>query len=82
MPSVSTLEKTRLTVTISNDVVNEIDKIAKEKETTRSQIMEELLHMGLLKFKKRRLEKESKAYCLSLIEKNDIGVNGDSKQIR
>ena len=33
MPSTSTLRKAKLTVTISGDVVNEIDEIAKEKGT-------------------------------------------------
>jgi len=31
MPSTSALRKAKLTVTISGDVVNEIDEIAKEK---------------------------------------------------
>ena len=33
MPSTSTPRKAKLTITISGDVVNEIDEIAKEKGT-------------------------------------------------
>jgi metal-responsive CopG/Arc/MetJ family transcriptional regulator len=69
MPSINTLRKTKLTVTISGDVVNEIDEIAKEKGTPRSQIMEEALRDWLLKAKKRAIEKDIEAYYLSLSEK-------------
>ncbi len=69
MPSTSILRKTKLTVTISGDVVNEIDEIAKEKGTPRSQIMEEMLRDSLLKSKKRAIEKDIEAYYLSLSEK-------------
>lgn len=69
MPSTSTLRKAKLTVTISGDVVNEIDEIAKEKGTPRSQIMEEMLRDGLLKSKKGAIEKDIEAYYLSLTEK-------------
>jgi metal-responsive CopG/Arc/MetJ family transcriptional regulator len=69
MPSTSVLRKTKLTVTISGDVVNEIDEIAKEKGTPRSQIMEEMLRDSLLKTKKRAIEKDIEAYYLSLSEK-------------
>jgi metal-responsive CopG/Arc/MetJ family transcriptional regulator len=69
MPSASILRKTKLTVTISGDVVNEIDEIAKEKGTPRSQIMEEMLRDSLLKSRKRAIEKDIEAYYLSLSEK-------------
>ena len=69
MPSASILHKAKLTVTISGDVVNEIDKIAKKKGTPRSQIMEEMLRDSLLKSKKRAIEKDIEAYYLSLSEK-------------
>ena len=69
MPSISTLRKAKLTVTISGDVVNEIDEIAKEKGTPRSQVMEEMLRDSLLKSKKRAIEKDIEAYYLSLSEK-------------
>ena len=69
MPSTGTLRKTKLTVTISGDVVNEIDEIAREKRTPRSQVMEELLRDSLLKSKKREIEKSIEAYYLSLSEK-------------
>lgn len=69
MPSTSILRKSKLTVTISGDVVNEIDEIAKEKRTPRSQIMEEILRDWLLKSKKRAIEKDIEAYYLSLSKK-------------
>ncbi|OHB93733.1 MAG: hypothetical protein A3E19_02975 [Planctomycetes bacterium RIFCSPHIGHO2_12_FULL_52_36] len=69
MPSTSILRKTKLTVTISGDVVCVIDKIAKEKGTPRSQIMEEMLRDSLLRSKKRAIEKDIEAYYLSLSEK-------------
>jgi len=71
MPSAGFLRKTKLTVTISGDVVNEIDEIAKEKGTPRSQIMEEMLRDSLLKSKKRAIEKDIEAYYLSLSEKEN-----------
>ena len=70
MPSTSALRKAKLTVTISGDVVNEIDEIAKEKGTPRSQVIEEMLRDWLLKSKKRAIEKEIEAYYLSLTEKD------------
>jgi len=69
MPSTSVFRKAKLTVTISGDLVNEIDEIAKEKGTPRSQIMEELLRDSLLKSKKRAIEKGIEDYYLSLSEK-------------
>lgn len=69
MPSASILHKAKLTVTISGDVVNEIDEVAKKKGTPRSQIMEEMLRDSLRKSKKMAIEKEIEAYYLSLIEK-------------
>lgn len=69
MPSISTLRKAKLTVTISGDVINEIDEIAKEKGIPRSQVMEKMLRDWLLKSKKREIEKDIEAYYLSLTEK-------------
>ena len=69
MSSASTLRKTKMTVTISSDVAIEIDKIAKKKKSPRSQEMEEMLRDGLLKSKKRAIEKDIQAYYLSLTEK-------------
>ena len=68
MPSVSTLRKAKLTVTISGDVVNEIDEIAKEKGIPRSQAIEEMLRDWLLKSKKREIEKDIETYYLSLTD--------------
>jgi len=69
MPSTSALRKAKLTVTISGDVVNEIDEIAKEKGAPRSQVMEEMLRDWLLKSKKKKIEKDIEVYYLSLTEK-------------
>ncbi len=69
MPSTSPLRKAKLTVTISGDVVNKIDEIAKEKGTPRSQVMEGLLRDSLMRYKKRAIEKGIEAYYLSLSEK-------------
>ena len=69
MPYMSTSRKAKLTVTISGDVVNEIDKIVKEKRTPRSQVMEEMLRDALRKSKKRAIESDIEAYYLSLTEK-------------
>ena len=72
MSSTSTLRKAKLTVTISGDVVSEIDEIAREKGTPRSQVMEEMLRDWLLKSKKKLIEKDIAAYYLSLTEKQKI----------
>jgi metal-responsive CopG/Arc/MetJ family transcriptional regulator len=69
MSSTSAPRKAKLTITISGDVVNEIDEIAKEKGTPRSQVMEEMLRDWLQKSKKREIEKDIEAYYLSLSEK-------------
>lgn len=69
MSSTSTMRKEKLTVTISGDLVNEIDEIAKEKGTPRSQVMEEMLRDSLQKTKKRAIEKDIEAYYLSLTKK-------------
>lgn len=66
MSSTNTMRKAKLTVTISGDVVNEIDEIAKGKKTPRSQVMEEILRDWLMKSKKREIEKDIEAYYLSL----------------
>lgn len=69
MPSSALLHKTKLTVTISQDVAGEIDKIARKKKAPRSRVMEEMLRYGLMQSKKGAIEKEIAAYYLSLTEK-------------
>ncbi|MEK6713638.1 MAG: ribbon-helix-helix domain-containing protein [Nitrospirota bacterium] len=69
MPSTGALRKAKLTVTISGDIVNEIDELAKEKGAPRSQVMEEMLRDWLLKSKKKEIEKDIESYYLSLTEK-------------
>lgn len=68
MPSASLLRKAELTVTISGDVVNKINEIAKEKEIPGSQAIEEILRDRLLKSKKREIGKDIETYYLSLTE--------------
>lgn len=70
MPSESALHKSKLTVTISGDVVNEIDEIAKGKGKPRSQIMEEALRYWLLQTRKKAIENDVMAYYLSLTEED------------
>lgn len=69
MPSTGAMRKAKLTVTISGDLVNEIDEIAKERGTPRSQVMEEMLRDSLLESRKMAIEKDIEAYYLSLTEK-------------
>jgi len=69
MSSTYPLRKAKLTVTISGDVVNEIEEIAKEKGIPRSQVMEEMLRDWLLKSKKKEIEKGIETYYLSLTKK-------------
>ena len=68
MPSINTMRKAKLTITISSDLSNEIDKIAKGKGTPRSQLMEEILRDWLSSSKKKAIEKDIMAYYLSLTE--------------
>ncbi|MGC2063844.1 MAG: ribbon-helix-helix domain-containing protein [Thermodesulfovibrionales bacterium] len=68
MPSAISLHKAKLTVTISGDVVNEIDKIAKKNGAPRSQVMEEALRYWLLQSRKKAIEKDIEEYYLSLSE--------------
>lgn len=69
MLSKSILRKTKLTITISNDIAEEIDEISKKNGLPRSHVMEEILRDGLQKSKKRLIEKEIEVYYQSLSEK-------------
>ena len=68
MPSINTRRKAKLTITISSDLSCEIDEIAKEKGTPRSQLMEEILRDWLAESKKKAIEKDTRAYYMSLTE--------------
>ena len=70
MQSANTLHKSKLTVTISGDVVDQIDEIARGKGAPRSQVMEEALRDWLRQTRKRAVEKDIEAYYLSLTEKD------------
>lgn len=69
MTSKSALHKSKLTVTISGDVVDEIDVIAKKKDAPRSQVMEEALRYWLRQSRKQAIEKDIESYYLSRTEK-------------
>lgn len=71
MSYTSAMRKAKLTITISNDVVSEIDEIAREKGSPRSQVMEEMLRDWLITSKKRAIEKDIEAYYLSLSEEEE-----------
>jgi metal-responsive CopG/Arc/MetJ family transcriptional regulator len=68
MSSINTIRKAKLTITISRDLSGEIDEIAKGRGTPRSQLMEEILRDWLSVSKKKVIEKDIKAYYLSLTE--------------
>ena len=68
MSSINTMRKAKLTITISSDLSSEIDEIAKVKGTPRSQLMEEILRDWLSVSKKKAIEKDIKAYYISLTE--------------
>jgi len=68
MSSTNTIHKTKLTITIGNDVSNEIDGIAKRRGIPRSQIMEEILRDWLSKSKRKTIEKGIRDYYLSITE--------------
>ncbi|GAB4416912.1 MAG: hypothetical protein OHK0032_12930 [Thermodesulfovibrionales bacterium] len=69
MSSISALHhKEKITITISGDVVGEIDKIAEERKAPRSKVMEEILKDWLLNFRKRAIEREIEKYYLSLTD--------------
>ena len=68
MSSLNTMRKAKLTITISSDLSSEIDKISKRKGTPRSQLIEEILRDWLSLSKKKAIEKDIRAYYLSLTE--------------
>ncbi len=63
-----TIRKTKLTVTLSNNVSSEIDEIAKKKGIPRSQAMEEILQDWLSSSKRKTVENEIRQYYLSVTE--------------
>jgi len=68
MPSAGAFHKAKLTVTISEDVVDRIDEIAKGSGAPRSQVMEEALRYWLHQKKKRKIENDIENYYLALSE--------------
>lgn len=68
MTSVNTMRKAKLTITIGADLAIEIDKIARGKEIPRSQLMEGIMREWLSELKKKAVEKDIRAYYISLTE--------------
>lgn len=66
MSSSKALRKAKMTITISDDVAHEINKVVKEKGFPRSQVMEEILRDWIKDFKKNEIEKQVEAYYQSL----------------
>ncbi len=66
MSSPKALRKAKLTITISEDVANDINKFVKEKGFPRSQVMEEMLREWIKEFKRKEIEKGIEAYYQSL----------------
>jgi len=67
MPSLAS-PKTKVTVTLSSDLVDEIDKVAGKLEVPRSQLIEQILRRWQEEKEKRRLEKEIEEYYLGMTE--------------
>lgn len=68
MAFANTIRKAKLTITIGSDLAGEINEIARGKEIPRSQLMEEILREWLSVSKKKAVEKEIRAYYMSLTE--------------
>lgn len=68
MAFTNTIRKAKLTITINSDLAGEINEIARGKEIPRSQLMEEILREWLSVSKKKAVEKDIRAYYMSLTE--------------
>ena len=68
MAFANTIRKAKLTITIGSDLAGEINEIARGKEIPRSQLMEEILREWLSVSKKKAVEKDIRAYYMSLTE--------------
>jgi len=66
MAFTNTIRKAKLTITIGSDLACEINEIARGKEIPRSQLMEEILREWLSVSKKKAVEKDIRAYYMSL----------------
>ncbi|MBM3234631.1 hypothetical protein FJZ19_06080 [Candidatus Pacearchaeota archaeon] len=62
------MRKTKITVTLSNYVSNEIERIARKKGIPRSQAMEEILQDWLANSKREAIENEIRHYYCSVSE--------------
>jgi len=62
--------KSKITVTLSNDVVRQIDKLLDSPEpTSRSRLVEEAVRQWLHDQSKKELERQTEEYYLSLSER-------------
>ena len=70
MPATSTgLRKSKITITLSNDLVRQIDKLVDSPEvSSRSQLVEEAVRQWLHDQRKEELERRTEEYYLSLSE--------------
>ncbi len=68
MPAASTRSpKAKITVTLSNDLVRQIDKLLDSPEaSSRSQLVEEAVHRWLRDQAQKELERQTEEYYLSL----------------
>ena len=64
----NTLNNVKLTVTLSREVSDKLEEIARKKEIPRSQAMEEILRDWINNFRRKTVEKEIKNYYCSLSE--------------
>ncbi len=58
--------KTKITVTLSHDLVHQLDRLPNTKARSRSQVVEEALRRWLEEYKQRELDSQVEEYYLSL----------------
>ena len=58
--------KTKITVTLSHDLVHQLDRLPDTEARSRSQVVEEALRRWLEEYKQRELDSQVEEYYLSL----------------
>ncbi len=66
MPAKSASRKTKLTVSIKNDLAEEILNIAKTEGASRSRVIEDMILCSLKEYKRREIERKIEKYYLSM----------------